>query len=96
MATLDPQVSKAAKEMGLSQTEAEITQSSGDLNSNLADLKGQQELLDTALRALEALRPACIDTGMSYEERVARREAEIEALKGCLEILSENEGFLQK
>ena len=27
------------------------------------------------------LQPACVDTGMSYEERVAWREQEIEALE---------------
>ena len=27
------------------------------------------------------LQPACVDTGMSYEERVAKREQEMEALK---------------
>jgi peptidoglycan hydrolase CwlO-like protein len=92
----DTKASKAAKETGLTQTEGELVQTSGNLQAALEDLKQQQQLLDTALRALEALRPACIDTGMSFEERVKRREAEIEALKGCLEILSENEGFLQK
>ena len=42
------------------------------------------------------LKPTCIDTGMSYEERVARREAEIDALKQALEVLSEGDAFLQK
>jgi len=92
----DTKASKSAKETGLSQTEAEIVSTSGNLQAALEDLKQQQQLLDTALKALEALRPACIDTGMTYEERVARREAEIEALKKCIEVLSENEGFLQK
>merc|ERR1719456_1794847 len=92
----DTKASKAAKETGLTQTNGEITMTSGNLQASLEDLKQQQELLDTALKALEALRPACIDTGMTYEERVARREAEIEALKKCIEVLSENEGFLQK
>jgi len=92
----DTKASKSAKETGLSQTEAEIVSTSGNLQAALEELKQQQQLLDTALKALEALRPACIDTGMTYEERVARREAEIEALKKCIEVLSENEGFLQK
>merc|ERR1719331_459539 len=94
----DTKASKSAKETGLKQTEAEIISTSGNLQASLQDLTQQQQLLDTALKALEALRPACIDTGMTYEERVARREAEIEALKNCIEILSEEGGigFLQK
>merc|ERR1719377_300521 len=94
----DTKASKSAKETGLKQTEAELVSTSGNLQASLEDLKQQQQLLDTALKALEALRPACIDTGMTYEERVARREAEIEALKNCIEILSEEGGigFLQK
>ena len=30
---------------------------------------------------LEELKPTCIDTGMSYAERVAKREEEIKALR---------------
>jgi len=76
--------SKAAKETGLKNCEADLVQTSADLSTRLLDLQQNQELLDTALKALEALRPACIDTGMSFEERTQRREAEISALKGAL------------
>jgi len=34
-----------------------------------------------AIRELLELKPTCVDIGMSYEERVARREDEIESLK---------------
>ena len=51
--------------------------------------ENKQDLLDKSLETLEKLRPACVDTGMSYEERVARREAEIEALKNALCVLDE-------
>ena len=47
-----------------------------------------------AMQELEELKPACVDTGMSYEERVARREEEIEALKEALCIL-DKEGPVQ-
>ena len=33
---------------------------------------------------VRVLKPMCIDTGMSYKERVEKREEEIEALKGAL------------
>mmetsp|Transcript_21368 Transcript_21368/g.56578 ORF Transcript_21368/g.56578 Transcript_21368/m.56578 type:complete len:249 (-) Transcript_21368:58-804(-) len=41
----------------------------------------ETEILGSSVQELLELKPACVDTGMSYEERVARREEEIEALK---------------
>ena len=49
-----------------------MDRTSGDLVANLNSLKDAQDLLDKSLETLEKLRPACVDTGMSYEERVAR------------------------
>jgi len=89
-------VSIATKQRGLEQTENDLTMCNGDLSAALQDLQSQQELLDVSLETLEKLRPACIDTGMSFEERTSRREAEIAALKNALTILSEEDGFLQK
>jgi len=101
----ETKVSIATKETGLKQTNNDLELTSSSLVSNLNDLKDTQELLDASLETLEKLRPACVDTGMSYEERVARREAEIEALKKALCVLDEEDGeypecagkfFLQK
>merc|ERR1719326_2172345 len=58
------------------------------LESADADLASQNELLTTAISELIELQPACIDTGMSYKERVARREQEIESLKKALCVLT--------
>jgi len=55
--------------------------------AKMDDLTDAQNLLDTALKTLEELKPTCIDTGMSYEDRVQKREEEIEALKSALCIL---------
>mmetsp|Transcript_23179 Transcript_23179/g.53318 ORF Transcript_23179/g.53318 Transcript_23179/m.53318 type:complete len:130 (+) Transcript_23179:1884-2273(+) len=43
-------------------------------------LKSQTSILSTALSELLELKPQCV-TGMSYEERVGRREDEIAALQ---------------
>jgi hypothetical protein len=51
------------------------------IKTGMNDLKDQVTLMDTAVKEVEELKPACIDTGMSYEERVAKREEEIAALK---------------
>ena len=42
------------------------------------DLQTNQDLVDKALEELEELKPMCIDTGMSYKERVEKREEETE------------------
>merc|ERR1719197_2230551 len=42
------------------------------------DLTGTQGELDAALQYYDKLRPSCIDAGVSYEDRVARRKEEIE------------------
>merc|ERR1719297_351368 len=57
------------------------------IEQKMTDLQTAQDLLDSALKVVEAHKPTCIDTGMSYEERVAKREEEIEALKKALCIL---------
>merc|ERR1719174_307847 len=62
----------------------------------LADLKTENENLQNALDELLKLKPVCVDSGMSWEERTARREQEIESLKEALKILEETDfGFLQ-
>jgi len=88
----ETKASIASKETGKEHSENDLQRTSGDLVSSLNDLQGTQELLDKSLEALEKLRPACVDTGMSYEERVERREAEIEALKNAICVLDEEDG----
>jgi len=69
----------------------EKTRQKDDTEEKLAsaeeDLQSQSALLQKSLEELLELKPVCIDTGMSYEERVAMREQEIEALKKALCIL---------
>jgi hypothetical protein len=52
------------------------------------DLDSESKILQSSIKELLELKPTCIDTGMSYEERVARREDEIEALKKALCVLT--------
>jgi hypothetical protein len=51
-------------------------------------LEGTQKELDAALAYYDKLKPDCIDSGVSYEERVARRQEEIESLQEALKILN--------
>jgi len=77
----------SSKETGKSQAEADLKSTDIAISEGMKDLEDAQKLLDDSLKEIEELKPACIDTGMSYEERVAAREKEIEALKKALCIL---------
>lgn len=75
----------------------------GETESDLVtlqdDLADQQELLRAAKEELAKLAPACVDSGMSWEQRSARREQEVNALKEALDILRSldlGKGFMQK
>jgi len=52
------------------------------------ELELTQRELDAALEYYEKLKPDCVDQGLSYEDRVASREAEIESLQEALKILA--------
>merc|ERR1719428_1040753 len=71
------ETSKSTAEFDLKDTEMTITE-------NMDDLEKHQDMLDDTLKTLEQLKPSCVDTGMSYEERVQKRKDEIEALKTAM------------
>jgi len=50
-------------------------------------MDAQKVLLEGAVKELIQLKAQCVDTGMSYADRVSQREEEIEALKKALCIL---------
>merc|ERR1719272_635777 len=75
-------VARDAKAEQLNKTLDQIAEDQASLESN-------QELLNKAITELIELHSACVDTGMSYADRVAMREQEIEALKKALCILDE-------
>eukprot|EP00403_Amphidinium_massartii_P026932 CAMPEP_0178403386 /NCGR_PEP_ID=MMETSP0689_2-20121128/17340_1 /TAXON_ID=160604 /ORGANISM="Amphidinium massartii, Strain CS-259" /LENGTH=685 /DNA_ID=CAMNT_0020024335 /DNA_START=173 /DNA_END=2230 /DNA_ORIENTATION=+ len=52
------------------------------------DLKMSQEALDKANAYYEKLKPSCVDSGINYEDRVRRREEEIQSLEEALKILA--------
>jgi chromosome segregation ATPase len=52
------------------------------------DLEGTQKELNAALEYFDKLKPSCVDSGISYEDRVARRKEEIESLQEALKILN--------
>ncbi|KAL9138990.1 putative conserved tandem protein 12 [Amphidinium carterae] len=56
-------------------------------------LEGTQKELDAALAYYDKLKPSCVDAGVSYDDRVARRkdQEEIESLQEALRILNGEE-----
>merc|ERR1719263_2399908 len=64
--------------------EGDLKKTKSNLKRDSADMQDEMKMTDAALGELEELKPTCIDTGMSYEERVEKREEEIDALKKAL------------
>jgi len=77
----------SGKEMKKSLDEADLATTKATIAQKMDDLQTNMNLLDSALKVIEGLKPTCIDTGMSYAERVSKREEEIDALKRALCIL---------
>merc|ERR1711957_275903 len=69
---------KTAKKQDESQTLVQV----------MEDLQGTQEELDAALAYFDKLKPSCVDAGVSFEERVARRKEEVESLQQALQVLN--------
>mmetsp|Transcript_33302 Transcript_33302/g.75392 ORF Transcript_33302/g.75392 Transcript_33302/m.75392 type:complete len:761 (+) Transcript_33302:87-2369(+) len=73
------------------QSESERITQKDDAEDKLSQadesLQSQTVILQTSITELLELKPVCVDTGMSYEERVERRRDEIEALKKALCVL---------
>jgi uncharacterized protein YoxC len=80
---------KAVKTADMDYKKKSQTEAESDLSDSESDLKGAQKELDAALVYYEKLKPTCIVQPEPYEERVAKREAEIESLRTALKILAD-------
>merc|ERR1719442_360869 len=83
----DAKASKKAKHDLEFKTSMEKDQAEFDNGELKKDLEATQEELDKALDYQQYLKPVCLEVHVSYEERVARRKEEIEALKEAYDIL---------
>jgi len=84
----DSKVDKTAKSKDIEHKKAKKQNAEQALTEKKEDLVGTQKELTAALAYYEKLKPTCVDSGISYEDRVARRKAEIESLGEALKILS--------
>jgi hypothetical protein len=80
----------ATKETGKSQSESDLKSTDSKIVESMDDLGKHQSILDDSLKELEDLKPSCVDTGMSYADRVQKRKDEIDALKSALCSLDPN------
>merc|ERR1719207_369793 len=79
---------KAVKETDSKSKTGEKTRKESALASAQKDLASTKDELKAAMDYYEKLKPSCVDAGISYEERVAKRKEEIESLQEALKILS--------
>jgi len=84
----DSQVDKTKKSTDIEHKTAKKQDEEQALTTKKSDLEGTQKELDAALAYFDKLKPSCVDSGVSFEDRVARRKEEIESLQEALKILN--------
>jgi len=84
----DSKVDKASKSSDIEHKTAKKQDQEQALTQKKSDLEGTQKELDAALAYFDKLKPSCVDSGVSYEDRVERRKEEIESLQEALKILN--------
>jgi len=94
--TQENKVTKTMKDQDVKYKTAEVK----SLAKALADLSSDKETLSTELAAVNEyyakLKDRCIAKPETYEERKARREAEINGLKEALQVLETETAFVQR
>jgi len=81
-------IAKATKSAEAKAKGSEVKGVTSSLEMSKEDQASTGKELDAVLAYLDKLKPECETKAMSYEEKKAARDAEIEGLKSALEILS--------
>jgi len=84
----DSEVDKTQKQADLDHAESTKQNQEQALQETKVDLEGTQKELTAAVAYYEKLKPTCVSSGDSYEDRVAKRKEEIESLQEALRILN--------
>ena len=94
--TQENKVSKTTKDQDVKYK----TQEFKSLDKDISELSGDKDTLSTELAAVNEyyskLRERCVAKPETYEDRKARREAEINGLKEALTVLEEETAFVQR
>merc|ERR1719181_373733 len=85
--TNDSNMNKAVKETDVKHKTSKKQETESALSEAKKDLAATNDELTAAMDYYDKLKPSCVDAGVSYEDRVARRKAEIESLQEALKIL---------
>jgi chromosome segregation ATPase len=93
--TQDNKVATATKRTMVEGKTQEMARLDQAITNAKSDRTGVRDELSAVMEYLDKLRPQCTTQPMSYEERKARRENEIEGLKTALEILESETAFVQ-
>jgi DNA repair exonuclease SbcCD ATPase subunit len=94
--TKENEIEKATKEQDVKYKTEEATGLDKAIAEATSDRAGVQEELDAVLEYLKGMEDRCIAKPESYEQRTARREAELAGLKKALSILESETSFMQK
>merc|ERR1711953_942626 len=96
--TKDNEIEKTTKEQDIKYKSEEASGLEKATAEATSDKSGVQEELDAVLEYLKGIEERCIAKAEPYEERVARREAELKGLRDGLAILEEetSESLLQR
>jgi len=84
----DSQIDKAEKSKDIEHKTKKKQEQSSTLTETTANLAGTQKELTAAIAYYDKLKPSCVDSGVTYEDTVARRKEEIESLQQALRILN--------
>jgi len=85
--------SLAEKKVASTQTVSAKGETEKKIEDDGESLRSQVSVVKTAITELMELKPACVDTSMSYAERVAKREEEVSSLNKALCILNAYASF---
>jgi hypothetical protein len=94
--TKENEIDKATKEQDVKYKTKEADELDAAVAEATADKTGVQAELDPVLKYLATLEDRCIAKAETYEEKKAKREAEIAGLKDALSILEGQSAFLQR
>jgi len=84
----DSKIDKEGKSTDEEHKTAKKNDEEAALGTAQEDLEATQKELVAAMAYFDKLKPSCIEADVSYEDRVAAREAEIESLQEALKILN--------
>ena len=94
--TQDNKVATASKRTEAKYSAKDKKETKALLEDTKSDLGVSSEELDAIMEYWEKLQPQCVAKPEPYEERKARREAEITGLKEALTILENETAFMQR